>query len=56
MIISEIQSKKHICLVTAQNSKHPQILATTHHAILAKRLSLRTWESQCIAAYNFDKN
>ena len=29
MIISEIQSKEHIGLVTAQNSKHPQISATT---------------------------
>ena len=29
IIISEIQSKRAVGLVTAQNSKHPQILATT---------------------------
>ena len=39
MIISEIQSEIGHCLVTAQNSKHPQILATTPYCILT--LSLR---------------
>ena len=33
MIISEIQSEMDIVLVTAQNSKHPQILATTPYCV-----------------------